>query len=58
MAICYSIAMLRIHVTIPKEYLERLDIVSQETGLRRSDLIRRALEEYLDGIFGKEGKAE
>lgn len=39
--------MKRLHVFIPEQQIEGLAVLSKKTGLKTSEHIRRALEEYL-----------
>lgn len=41
--------MEQISLRLPEELLDRLDRVAEETGLRRSTLVRRAILAYLEG---------
>ena len=39
--------MKRLHVFIPEQQIEGLAVLTKKTGLKASELIRRALDEYL-----------
>jgi hypothetical protein len=39
--------MKRLHVFLPEQQIEGLAVLSKKTGLKASELIRRALDDYL-----------
>ena len=43
----YYAHMKRLHVFIPEQQIEGLAVLSKKTGLKTSEHIRRALEDYL-----------
>jgi hypothetical protein len=42
---------MQITVRVPDEYAKKLNKLSKETGARRSDIIRLAMKQFLDGIY-------
>jgi metal-responsive CopG/Arc/MetJ family transcriptional regulator len=40
---------MQITVRMPDEYAKKLNKLSKETGIRRSDLIRLAMKQFLEG---------
>jgi len=44
---CYNNFMQRLNFFIPSQLLSALRSLSEKTGLKVSDLIRRSIEEYL-----------
>ncbi len=40
---------MQITVRVPNEYVKQLDKLSKETGARRSDIIRLAVKQFLEG---------
>jgi len=43
----YRAHMKRLHVFIPEQQIEGLAVLSKKTGLKTSEHIRRALDDYL-----------
>jgi len=40
--------MLKINITLPSQFLEKVDRTAKEEGYSRSELLRRAVETYWD----------
>jgi metal-responsive CopG/Arc/MetJ family transcriptional regulator len=46
--------MMQITVRVPDEYAKKLNKLSKETGARRSDIIRLAIKQFLEGTHEAE----
>ena len=45
--------MERVNIHLSKRQLTTLDFISLESGLKRAEIIRRALDEYIDKLSVK-----
>ncbi len=47
---------MQLTVRIPDDYTEKLDKVTKKMGLKRSDIIRLALKQFLEESFEKDSR--
>lgn len=48
---------MQLTIRIPNEYGEKITLLAEKTGLKKSDIARLALKEFLDENLGKEKDA-